>query len=291
MSWWNTWLAEPLSSEFMVRALIATVALSVAAPLAGVWIVSRRMVYLADAMSHSMLAGVAGAAILGGSLLVGGLVSALVLALAVSWLVTKARATEDGAIGVAGQALFALGIIGVSYQQDPRALSHVLFGNPLTVTWRDVAVDVVLASLVIVGLVLAKPLLIATTFDPQHARTVGIRVGVVDVLLLTALAVIVVVGLVTVGVLMAITLTVAPAVAARMASDRLDIVLLVSAVLGLVAGIGGLFVSYHASLPTGPAVALAATLTVVGAYFFRRLRRGLSRAASRHTHSETMVRS
>ena len=291
MSWWNTWLAEPLSSEFMVRALIATVALSVAAPLAGVWIVSRRMVYLADAMSHSMLAGVAGAAILGGSLLVGGLVSALVLALAVSWLVTKARATEDGAIGVAGQALFALGIIGVSYQQDPRALSHVLFGNPLTVTWRDVAVDVVLASLVIVGLVLAKPLLIATTFDPQHARTVGIRVGVVDVLLLTALAVIVVVGLVTVGVLMAITLTVAPAVAARMASDRLDSVLFVSAVLGLVAGIGGLFVSYHASLPTGPAVALAATLTVVGAYFFRRLRRGLSRAASRHTHSETMVRS
>lgn len=291
MSWWNTWLAEPLSSEFMVRALIATVALSVAAPLAGVWIVSRRMVYLADAMSHSMLAGVAGAAILGGSLLVGGLVSALVLALAVSWLVTKARATEDGAIGVAGQALFALGIIGVSYQQDPRALSHVLFGNPLTVTWRDVAVDVVLASLVIVGLVLAKPLLIATTFDPQHARTVGIRVGVVDVLLLTALAVIVVVGLVTVGVLMAITLTVAPAVAARMASDRLDIVLLVSAVLGLVAGIGGLFVSYHASLPTGPAVALAATLTVVGAYFFRRLRRGVSRAASRHTHSEAMVRS
>jgi len=291
MSWWNTWLAEPLSSEFMVRALIATVALSVAAPLAGVWIVSRRMVYLADAMSHSMLAGVAGAAILGGSLLVGGLVSALVLALAVSWLVTKARATEDGAIGVAGQALFALGIIGVSYQQDPRALSHVLFGNPLTVTWRDVAVDVVLASLVIVGLVLAKPLLIATTFDPQHARTVGIRVGVVDVLLLTALAVIVVVGLVTVGVLMAITLTVAPAVAARMASDRLDSVLFVSAVLGLVAGIGGLFVSYHASLPTGPAVALAATLTVVGAYFFRRLRRGVSRAASRHTHSETMVRS
>lgn len=291
MSWWNTWLAEPLSSEFMVRALIATVALSVAAPLAGVWIVSRRMVYLADAMSHSMLAGVAGAAILGGSLLVGGLVSALVLALAVSWLVTKARATEDGAIGVAGQALFALGIIGVSYQQDPRALSHVLFGNPLTVTWRDVAVDVVLASLVILGLVLAKPLLIATTFDPQHARTVGIRVGVVDVLLLTALAVIVVVGLVTVGVLMAITLTVAPAVAARMASDRLDVVLPLSAVLGLVAGIGGLFVAYHASLPTGPTVALAATLTVVGAYLLRGLRRGVGRAASRHTHSKTMVRS
>jgi len=58
-----------------------------------------------------------------------------------------------------------------------------------------------------------------------------------------------------------------------------------------VAGIGGLFVSYHASLPTGPAVALAATLTVVGAYFFRRLRWGVGRAASRHTHSETMVRS
>ncbi|CQD23225.1 ABC-3 protein [Mycolicibacterium conceptionense] len=88
------------------------------------------------------MAGVAGASIIGASLLLGGLIAAVTMALIVSVLVVRARIPEDGAIGVVGQGLFALGVIGVSLQSDPRALAHILFGNPLTVTGTDVAVDV-----------------------------------------------------------------------------------------------------------------------------------------------------
>jgi ABC-type Mn2+/Zn2+ transport system permease subunit len=253
---------EPFEYDFMVRAAVATIAVCIAATACGVWALSRRLVYLTDAMSHGMLAGVAGAAIIGGSLLVGGLIAALAMALFISLLVVRARVPEDGAIGVVGQGLFALGVIGVSLQSEPRALAHVLFGNPLTVSRFDVIVDVALVVIVIGTLAVMKPALLATTFDAVHARTVGMRVGLIDSALLVVLSMTVVAGLVTVGVLMAVTLIVAPAVTARMLGRSLNAMFAIAVASGLMAGVVGLLVSYHAGLPTGPTVALLAVAQV-----------------------------
>jgi ABC-type Mn2+/Zn2+ transport system permease subunit len=253
---------EPFAYDFMVRAAVATIAVCMAAPACGVWALSRRLVYLTDAMSHGMLAGVAGAAIIGGSLLVGGLIAALAMALFISLLVVRARVPEDGAIGVVGQGLFALGVIGVSLQSEPRALAHVLFGNPLTVSRFDVIVDVTLVVIVIGTLAAMKPALLATTFDAVHARTVGMRVGLIDSALLVVLSMTVVAGLVTVGVLMAVTLIVAPAVTARMLGRSLNAMFAIAVASGLMAGVAGLLLSYHAGLPTGPTVALLAVAQV-----------------------------
>jgi len=259
---WSGWLMEPFEYDFMVRAAVATIAVCMAAPACGVWALSRRLVYLTDAMSHGMLAGVAGAAIIGGSLLVGGLIAALAMALFISLLVVRARVPEDGAIGVVGQGLFALGVIGVSLQSEPRALAHVLFGNPLTVSRFDVIVDVTLVVIVIGTLAAMKPALLATTFDAVHARTVGMRVGLIDSALLVVLSMTVVAGLVTVGVLMAVTLIVAPAVTARMLGRSLNAMFAIAVASGLMAGVAGLLLSYHAGLPTGPTVALLAVAQV-----------------------------
>jgi len=259
---WSGWLTEPFAYDFMVRAAVATIAVCIAAPACGVWALSRRLVYLTDAMSHGMLAGVAGAAIIGGSLLVGGLIAALAMALFISLLVVRARVPEDGAIGVVGQGLFALGVIGVSLQSEPRALAHVLFGNPLTVSRFDVIVDVTLVVIVIGTLAAMKPALLATTFDAVHARTVGMRVGLIDSALLVVLSMTVVAGLVTVGVLMAVTLIVAPAVTARMLGRSLNAMVAIAVASGLMAGVAGLLLSYHAGLPTGPTVALLAVAQV-----------------------------
>lgn len=276
-----SWLLEPLHYEFMQRAVVATLAVCVAAPMCGVWALSRRLVYLTDAMSHGMLAGVAGAAIIGGSLLVGGMIAALTMALFISLLVVRARVPEDGAIGVVGQGLFALGVIGVSLQKEPRALAHVLFGNPLTVTLTDTVVDVVLAVLVTTVVSAMRPVLLATTFDAVHARTVGMRVGLVDSTLLVILALTVVTGLVTVGVLVAVTLLVAPAVTARVLARSLNAMFAVAVASGVLSGLLGLLVSYHAGLPTGPTVALGAVfqvgLAAVWAHRPRMLRRTLVR--------------
>lgn len=275
---WSGWLMEPFEYDFMVRAAVATIAVCIAAPACGVWALSRRLVYLTDAMSHGMLAGVAGAAIIGGSLLVGGLIAALAMALFISLLVVRARVPEDGAIGVVGQGLFALGVIGVSLQSEPRALAHVLFGNPLTVSRFDVIVDVALVVIVIGTLAVMKPALLATTFDAVHARTVGMRVGLIDSALLVVLSMTVVAGLVTVGVLMAVTLIVAPAVTARMLGRSLNAMFAIAVASGLMAGMVGLLLSYHAGLPTGPTVALLAVAQVGVAALWARPARALQRS-------------
>jgi ABC-type Mn2+/Zn2+ transport system permease subunit len=275
------WLTGPLSYPFMQRAAIATVAVGVAAPLAGVWATSRRLVYLTDAMSHAILAGVAAAALLGASLLAGGLIAALVMALLVAVLVVRARLPEDSAIGVAGQGLFALGVIGVSLSTEPRALSHVLFGNPLTVTATDVAAELALATAVVTLVAVCLPVLVATTFDPGHARTLGLRTGLIDTAVIVGLGLVVVIGLTTVGVLMALTLCIAPAAAARLASSRIHHVLILAALLGVAAGLVGLLASYHLGLPTGPVVGvLAVTEVAVAALARAALRAGLRQ---RHT--------
>lgn len=266
-----TWLVEPFGSAFMARAAIGVLALGVAGPVTGCWIVLRRLTYLSDAMSHAVLAGVAGAALAGVSLTLGAGVAAVVMALATALLVLRVGVAEDAAVGVAGQALFALGIVLIGFRRDdPRALSHVLFGNPLTVSAGDVAVQVATAVVVVAGAWLLLPVLTATTFDPAHARTVGIRVSRVETALLVGLGLTVVIGLTTVGVLMAIAMVVVPPTAARLLTSRLPSLLLVAAALGVVAGLGGLLASYHLGLPPGPCIALVTVAEVAVA------------AASRH---------
>ncbi|MFE6647397.1 metal ABC transporter permease [Nocardioides sp. NPDC057772] len=270
---WLDLITEPLSYGFMQRAAVGSLALGIAAPVAGVWATSRRLVYLTDAMSHALLAGVAGAALAGASLMLGAFVAAIVMASMVAWLVVRAALPEDSAIGIAGNGLFALGAIGVTLTGDPRALTHILFGNALTITGVEVVAQVALSAVVMVGCWVALPVLSASTFDPVHARTVGVRTGVVDAAVLLALALLVVVGLSTVGVLMALTLYLAPAVAAMQLTDRLLPRLVTASALGVVAAVTGLLVSYHIGLPTGPVVAVVAVTEVFVAYGVGLLRR------------------
>jgi ABC-type Mn2+/Zn2+ transport system permease subunit len=104
--------------------------------------------------------------------------------------------------------------------------------------------------------------LLATTFDAVHARTVGIRVGLIDLTLLVILSLTLVAALVTVGVLMAVTLIIAPAVTARLLGRSLNAMVVIAVCCALISGAVGLLVSYHAGLPTGPIVALVAVTQV-----------------------------
>jgi ABC-type Mn2+/Zn2+ transport system permease subunit len=260
-----SFFSDPFSTDFMVRALFGVLALGISGPLCGCWVTQRRLVYLTDAMSHAILAGVAVAALIGVSLLAGAFAAAIVMTLIVAFFVLRVGIAEDSAIGITGQALLAFGVIGVSAQGDPRELTHVLFGNPLTVNGTDVLLQWIATAIVAVAVWFLYPLLIATTFDSVHARTVGIRVGLVDTAVVVGLGIVVVVGLSTVGVLMAVAMIVAPATAARLLTQRMSSMMPLAVVFGVCAGVVGLVISYHASLPTGPVIALCTVAEVVAA--------------------------
>jgi ABC-type Mn2+/Zn2+ transport system permease subunit len=259
---------EPFQYEFMRNALASSLIAGVIAPITGFWALNRRMVYLMDAMAHSVLPGVILAAIFGFSLLFGGLMAAIVLAAIVFLLSRRGRAPEDGAIGVGSQSLFALGVIIASQTSDSRSFSHILFGNPFSNMTFDLVL-LLIAGIIVIGLMATmKQQLIATTFDHEHAEAIGIKVMRVDAVLIVSLASTTVIGLNSVGVLMTISLGVTPAVTTRILRIPFLSGRYWAVAIGIFSASTGLLVSYHVGVPAGPAVALTCTIVLMGAYFY-----------------------
>jgi ABC-type Mn2+/Zn2+ transport system permease subunit len=263
------WFIEPFQYEFMRNALLISVIAGVVAPITGYWAVTRRVVYLTDAMSHSVLPGVVLASMAGISIMAGALLTALVLALIVTVMVVYGQSTEDGAVGVVSQALFALGIILSSRSSDSRSLTHILFGNALSASISETLT--LLAGGVVVVLIISflKEQLIAVSFDHNHAAAIGVNVLRVDALLMLSLAGTTVIGLGSVGVLMTISLSVVPAVATRILGLHMLEARYVAVGIGVSASIIGVFASYRLGIPVGPSVALSCTLLLGISYFIR----------------------
>jgi ABC-type Mn2+/Zn2+ transport system permease subunit len=262
-------LLEPFEYEFMRNALMISILAGVVAPLTGYWALTRRMVYLTDAMSHSVLPGVIIASIMGVSILIGALGTAIILALFVSLMVRKGKSSEDGAVGVASQALFALGVVLASRSTDSKSLSHYLFGNPLSATIEDIAAMALTAIGIVALMIWAHPILLATSFDPEHASAIGVKVTRADAILILALAGTTVIGLGSVGVLMTISLSVGPAVITRIFEIHISKARFVSMGVGVLSSIVGVIASYHLAIPVGPSVALTCSLLIALSFLFK----------------------
>lgn len=266
------WLLDPFRSEFMVRALIATVITGVVAPVVGTWVVLRRMANLGDAMAHGTLAGVGLAYAAGVSVLVGAIGAGLVIALLLLAFSANRRLGQETVITVIGTALFALGVVVISRLDTGVELSHFLFGRVLTVTWGDVWLALGLGgAAVAVVLVLFGELRLAT-FDHVQAEQVGVRVELVQAVLVVLLAVVVVVSLRTVGTVMSVTMLVTPAATARLLARTLRRMTLLAVAFGVGDGVVGLIASYHLGSAPGATIGLVAAM-VFGVAFVAALPR------------------
>src|SRR5512136_1593834 len=137
------WLAKPLTYEFMQRGLAASTLVGVLCAVMGCYVVLRGMAFLGDALAHAILPGVALAFLLGGDLFIGALIMSIVAAIGIGYLTRSGRVREDTAIGIIFSGALALGIVLISsarsYQTD---LTHILFGNVLGVTDRDLLLTI-----------------------------------------------------------------------------------------------------------------------------------------------------
>jgi ABC-type Mn2+/Zn2+ transport system permease subunit len=266
------WLLDPFRSEFMVRALLATVVTGIVAPVVGTWVVLRRMANLGDAMAHGTLAGVGLAYAAGVSVLVGAVGAGLVIALLLLAFSANRRLGQETVITVIGTALFALGVVVISRLDTGVELSHFLFGRVLTVTWGDVWLATGLGSAAVaVVLVLFGELRLAT-FDHVQAEQVGVRVELVQGVLVVLLAVVVVVSLRTVGTVMSVTMLVTPAATARLLARTLRRMTALGVAFGVGNGVAGLIASYHLGSAPGATIGLMAAI-VFGIVFVATLPR------------------
>jgi manganese/iron transport system permease protein len=271
-----SWLIEPLQYGFMQRGLIAALIIGVLCAVIGCYVVLRSMAFLGDALAHAILPGVAVAYLLGGSLLVGALVAAVIVALSIGFFSRGGVIREDTAIGILFAAALSLGVALISsirtYAVD---LSHILFGNILGVSLNDLVLVGILSALVLtILLVLYRPFLVVS-FDPVLAKTLRMPADALRNLMLVLLAITIVVSMQTVGIGLVAAMLVTPAAAAYLLTHRLPSMMAISALIGGLSSAIGLYLSYYLNIASGAAIVLVATGFFLLAFFFAP-RRGLA---------------
>jgi ABC-type Mn2+/Zn2+ transport system permease subunit len=277
-----TWLTEPFAFAFMQKALIASVIVGVLCAVIGCYIVLRSMAFLGDALAHAILPGVAVAYLLGVNLLAGALVAGVLVAVGISYVSRAGTIKEDTAIGIFFAAALALGVVLIStlhtYAVD---LTHVLFGNVLGVTVVDLWVTGLLALGVLVAIALLYKQLLVVSFDPILGRTLGLHTHALRTGLFLMLAATIVVALQTVGVALVAAMLVTPPATAYLLTRRLPAMMALSALLGAIPAVGGLYASYYLGVSTSGAMVLVATFIFVVAFLFAPRRGVICRARRR----------
>ncbi|MCK4713926.1 MAG: metal ABC transporter permease [Marinosulfonomonas sp.] len=258
--------------DFLIRAMLAGVGLSLATGPLGAFVVWRRMAYFGDATAHAAILGVALA--LGASLPIylGILLVALAMALTVSTLAGRGHAM-DTMLGVLAHAALALGLVAVSFIHGVRVdLSAFLFGDILAVSRVDLAVIWGGSMLVLAGLVWRWAPLLTATLNEDLATASGIKPAREQLVLTLALALVVAMSIKVVGALLIAAMLIIPAAAARGAAKTPEAMALGAVLIGMVASVGGLVASLQWDTPAGPSIVVVATGVFVLSLGFSKFR-------------------
>jgi ABC-type Mn2+/Zn2+ transport system permease subunit len=232
--------------------LLAGALVAAQCALIGVWIVLRRLNFLGDALAHGVIPGVAIAFLLGIDITLGAAVAAAVVVVGVTAIRQRTGLPEDTSIGLLFVGLLALGVIIISRSGSFAVdLTSFLFGNILGVTWTDISVQAI-AVVISLGVTFALYRgLIALSFDERKAQLLGLWPSLVRLALLGLIALTVVTSFKSVGALLVFGLVVAPAATATLIATRIPMVMAASAVLGVIAVVVGLLLSFHLDIAAG----------------------------------------
>lgn len=269
-------LSAPLHNDFMVRALVAAMLIGLACSVVGVYVVLRNMSFIGDGLAHASFAGIVIAYLLKFDLYVGGLIFTILTALGIGAVSKRSEISLDTTIGVFFTAAFALGVALMSrvrtYVVD---LQDFLFGNILAISRTDLIIIAALAAVVLLVIALLYKELLFASFDPVSAGASGVPVDLLTYVLLVILAVTIIVSLQAAGIVLVAALLVTPAATAYQLTNRFDAMMLISACVGVGAGIAGLYCSYYLNVASGASIVLVATACFFAAMIFSPKRRSL----------------
>jgi zinc/manganese transport system permease protein len=263
------WLWLPFTEfGFMQRALAACLALSLSAPLVGVFLMLRRMSLMGDAMAHGILPGAAIAYLLSGlslsAMTVGGMAAGMLIAVASGLVARSTSSREDSSLAAFYLISLSLGVLLISTRGSSVDLLHVLFGSVLALNNEAVVLLGVITSLTLLGMGLMYRVLVLECLDPQFLRAVSRLSPVAHYGFLMLLVINLVAGFHALGTLLSVGMMVLPAAAARFWTREITQLILVAMLIAFVGSVGGLLLSYHAELPTGPSM----VLTIGAIYLF-----------------------
>jgi ABC-type Mn2+/Zn2+ transport system permease subunit len=278
-----SFLSDPLSYDFFPRALLAASLVFALGALAGVSIKARGQIYLGQGISQSLIAGVAAAALKGMYGFLASFLAAILAAVLVDIITRFFRTSFDVAIAVVSSTLMSLGIAFLSMNRDSAVnVTNILFGNVLGVTPQDVLL--ILGVFIVTGsffVVFARKIVLSALALPV-ARSQGVKTQILLTSQLVFVSLAIASFVQVAGTLLSIVALVIPTATAQLLSRSLGPQHYIGAVVGVLAAITGLFISFYTNIPSGPAITLVASMFFVVAFFLSSFIYRKKNATARH---------
>jgi len=260
----------------------------------------RKKSLIGDAIAHSVLPGVCAAFILSGEknpfvLLIGAFVTGWFSVYAVDFITKNSRLKQDSAIGLILSVFFGVGILLLTYIQhsgnaSQSGLDSFIFGKAASLVSADVYIFGSLAVVLIAAVFFMYKEILLISFDLDYSQVIFFHVKTLEFVLTTLTVLAVIVGIQAIGVVLMAAMLITPAAAARFWTNKLPVMLFLSALLGMAAGIGGAFVSYKMKgMPTGPWVVMIISLFAIISFLFAPKRGIIYRWYGRRKHKSVIM--
>ncbi len=261
-------VALPLSYPFMQRALIVSLLVAAVCAVLSCYLVLKGWSLMGDAISHAVLPGIVLAHVLSVPLAIGAFFAGLTCAVMTGYLKENSRIKEDTVMGIVFSGMFGFGLVLFTKVETEQHLNHILFGNVLGVTSRDLIETAIVAGGTLLIVLVKRRDLLLYCFDPNHARTIGLPVRVLHYGLLVLLALTIVASLKAVGIILVIAMLIGPGATAYLLTDSFERMLGIATVVALVSAFIGTIVSFHIDGATGACIVLTQALIFTAAFLF-----------------------
>ncbi len=261
-------LLEPFSYNYMVNAMWVSALVGGVCAFLSAYLMLKGWSLIGDALSHSIVPGVAGAYMLGLPFSLGAFLSGGLAAGAMLFLSQRTKLREDAVIGLIFTTFFGLGLFMVSLSPMPINVQTIVLGNILAITPED-TLQLVLISVVTLGvmLVIWKDLMV-TFFDESHARSIGLRTTMLKVIFFTLLSAATVAAMQTVGAFLVIAMVVTPGATAYLLADRFSRLIAIAIAVGVMTSFIGAYLSYFLDGATGGVIVVLQTLVFLTTFLF-----------------------
>jgi manganese/iron transport system permease protein len=261
-------LLEPFDYGYMVNAMWVSALVGAVCAFLSAYLMLKGWSLIGDALSHSIVPGVAGAFMLGlpfsfGAFLAGGLAAGAML-----FLNERTKLKEDAIIGLIFTSFFGLGLFMVSLSPTSVDVQQIVLGNILAITPEDTLQLVLIAGISLVLLTLKWRDLMAVFFDENHAHSAGLNPPAMKLLFFTLLSACTVAALLTVGAFLVIALVVTPGATAYLLTDRFPRLIVISILIGSITSFLGAYASYFLDGATGGVIVVLQTLVFLTAFVF-----------------------
>ena len=250
-------LQDWIDLGFLRRALMGGGLVAISCGVLSPYVVLRRMAFAGHGLAHAAFGGAAIALLIGWNLVLGGGVFAILVAFLLAYWTRRGEVSEDSAIGILVTGSMALGVVCLALRREyTQDIFSFLFGSILAVQAGDLAVSAIVALVTLVSVVLFARSLVSATFHEDLAKVEGISVDAVRILLFVLVAGNVVAAMKLVGAILVSALLIIPGALALFLARRFHTVQVLALVIGLVAVVVGMFLSYVLDLPSGGVIAL-----------------------------------